>query len=587
MKPWHRKLMGLGSVMLVLGFTVHLWLSSPTAPNATIFYGGDIITMDPNVPTPAALLVENGKITGAGPLDHLRGQAPDAALHDLKGAALMPGLIEPHTHPIAAAQFATTIDVSGFTHSSRKDVIETLRREIPDTQTPWALAFGWDPVMVDDLEPPTLAELDALSPDKPLLILTQMMHDAYANSLALAAANITDDSPNPPAGEFVKDAAGKLTGTIREVGAINHLFSAMPRPPTGTNDLLLNLFLAEYARAGYTTIGVLGPVGNDADPIALLQRRLNTDGAPVQALIYALPNQLSANSTPSPDTAGTPTIGVKFWMDGSPYAGGAAVREPYEVNTLTTDRLHLKPGHTGALMISDADYAAQFYDYHKRGFQIATHVQGELAVDRVLEVAEQVLSDHPRADHRHRLEHNALITEVQLKRAHDLGFTTSFFIDHIRFYGDKLPKLFGEARAERYMPIGSALSVGHAVSVHGDHPATPIGPLRSLITLLERKPNGQDEPIGRDQTLNRMDALRAMTIHPAWQLGIENTRGSLSVGKQADLVILSASPLTEPTHKLEDIQVLATWIAGQPIDHRKTTYANAKLLMTVIKNYLF
>lgn len=587
MKPWQRKLMGFSVIALALGLSGHLWLSSPSAPYSVIFYGGDIITMDRDAPTPAALLVRDGKIAGLGSLKGLQNQAPDAELHNLKGATLMPGLIEPHTHPIAAAQFAATIDVSGFVHASRAEVMETLQREIPATQTPWALAFGWDPVMVDDLEPPTLAELDALSPDKPLLILTQMMHDAYANSLALAAANITDDSPNPPAGEFVKNTNGELTGTIREVGAINHLFSAMPKPPAGTNDLLLNLFLAEYARAGYTTIGVLGPVGNDADPIVLLRRRLGAHGAPVQALVYALPHQIAASNVPSPPNANTPVIGVKFWMDGSPYAGGAAVREPYEVNALTTKRLHLQPGHSGALMISDKDFAAQFRDYHMRGFQIATHVQGELAVERVLDVAEKILMEHPRADHRHRLEHNALITDTQLARAHALGFTTSFFIDHIRFYGDKLPKLFGAERADRYMPIGTAQAAGHMVSVHGDHPATPIAPLRSLVTLLERTPNGQNTSIGNNQKLSRMDALRAMTINPAWQLGINDTRGSLATGKQADMVILSNNPLNTPVNQIEQIEVLSTWISGQPVDRRTTTYTNAKLLMAVIKNYLF
>ena len=562
-----------------------LWMAPPTAPEEMIFHGGNIVTMDEATPSTEALLVQGGVITGLGTLTEMRASAPDATLMDLAGQTLMPGLIEPHSHPIAAAQFSATIDVSGFNHTDRAGVMQTLADNVDDTPGPWAVAFGWDPVMIDDLEAPTLAELDALSPDKPLLILTQMMHDAYANSAALEAAGIGPDTPNPAAGEFVRDGNGALTGTVREVGAINHLFAAMPRPPAGTNDLLLNLFMGEYARAGYTTVGVLGPVGYDPDPIGLLKRRSGA-GAPVQTMIYALPNQLSETTQPQTRGGTAPVVGVKFWMDGSPYAGGAAVKEPYEVNTLTTERLHLKPGHSGAVMIPEDGYEAMFRDYHTRGFQIATHVQGENAIERVLDVAERVLAAHPRPDHRHRLEHAALITEGQLKRAHALGFTTSFFIDHIRFYGDKLPMLFGTERTNRYMPIGTAVEVGHTVTVHGDHPATPVGPLRSLTTILLRQANAGGDPLAPDQRLSRMDALKAMTINAAWQLGLEGSRGSLSVGKQADLLLLSGNLMTMPVDEIENTAVLGTWIKGEPVDAGPVTRTNAALLWDLLAGLL-
>lgn len=580
-----KKLLIAGGIIVAIFVGTILWLAPPTAPDRIIFHGGPIVTMEDTALSAEAILVEDGIITGLGSLEALQAQSPSASLYDLEGNTLMPGLIEPHSHPIAAAQFAATIDVSGFTHTSRADVMQTLRDNVGDTPTPWALAFGWDPVMVDDLEAPTLTELDALSPDKPLLILTQMMHDAYANSAALAAAGITADTPNPPAGEFVRDANGQLTGTIREVGAINVLFAAMPPGPAGANDLLLSLFMAQYARAGYTTVGVMGPVGADKDPIGLLKRRSGPD-APIQTMIYALPGQLTATHEPEARTGTAPVVGVKFWMDGSPYAGGAASTEPYEVNALTTERLHLKPGHIGAVMIPEDEFTRNFTEYHTRGFQIAVHVQGEEAVERVLDVAERVLANHPRADHRHRLEHNALIRADQLARAHRLGFTTSFFIDHIRFYGDKLPLLFGEERTARYMPIGTALEAGHTVTIHADHPATPIGPLRSLTTLFERKPNAGGDVIGPEQILSRTDALKAMTINAAWQLGLEGARGSLKVGKQADLVVLSQNLMTVPVDQIEATEVIGTWINGQHVDIRQTTRTNAGLLWDVLMGIL-
>lgn len=577
------------AVIAIITFAGWIWLKPATAPEKLIFTGGSIITMNPDQPTAEALYIKDGRIAGVGSLSAMRALADSsggADERDLNGATLMPGLIEPHSHSIAAAQFAATIDVSGFTHSNRAEVMQALRDGAAANSREWVLAFGWDPVMVDDLEPPTLAELDAISPDKPLLILTQMMHDAYANSTAMEAAGIVGDAANPPAGEYVRDANGKLTGTVREVGAINVLFGAMPPPPNGANDLLLNLFFAEYAKAGYTTVATVGPVGNDADPVGLLKRRAGNPRAPVQSIIYALPHQITASQTPEKNTGSVPVVGVKFWMDGSPYAGGAAVAEPYETTPLTTERLHLKPGHKGAVMIPVSDYERQFADYHSRGFQIATHVQGELAVERVLEVAERVLAANPRADHRHRLEHNALITADQLARAHALGFTTSFFIDHVRFYGDKLPDLFGPERTDRYMPISTALSTGHRVTVHSDTPATPVGPLRSLVTMLARQPNAGGPVVGAGEILTREQALRALTINGAWQLGLEGERGSLEEGKQADLVLLSNNLMTVPVDDIENTKVLGTWIYGQPVDTRQTTLTNAGLLWDIIIGYI-
>lgn len=580
-----KKLLIAAGILVALFVGISLWLAPPSAPNKMIFHGGPIVTMEDAAPTAEAILVEDGIITGLGSLAELKAQSPDASLHDLEGNTLMPGLIEPHSHPIAAAQFAATIDVSGFTHNSRAEIMQTLRDNVDDTPTPWALAFGWDPVLVDDLEAPTLAELDELAPDKPLLILTQMMHDAYANSAALAAAGITADTPDPMGGEFIRDKDGNLTGTVREVSAIQALFAGMPTPPDGANDLLLNLFMSNYARAGYTTVGVTGPVGRDKDPIALLKRRSGL-GAPIQTIIYALPHQLTAESVPEARDGIAPLIGIKFWMDGSPFAGGAASSEPYEVNTLTLNRLHLKAGHKPHPMLPVGEFEALFRDHHNRGFQIAVHVQGEVAIERVLNVAERVLAHYPRTDHRHRLEHNALIRPDQLARAHRLGFTTSFFIDHIRFYGDKLPLLFGAERTARYMPIGTALEAGHKVTIHADHPATPIGPLRSLTTLLQRTPNAGGNVIGPEQILNRTDALKAMTINAAWQLGLEDARGSLKVGKQADLVVLSQNLMTVPVDQIEDTEVVGTWIYGQPVDTRQTTRANAGLLWDVLMGML-
>ncbi|MFC4348088.1 amidohydrolase [Kordiimonas lipolytica] len=572
--------------VIIIAFGAYIWLAPPAQHDETLFYGGDVVTVTGG--TANALLVRDGRIVAVGDYGSVAEQATDAATRvDLMGRALLPGLIEPHTHPVATAQFGATVDVSGFTHSTRASIMTALEEAADGfTANGWIMAFGWDPVMVDDLTAPTPAELDAIAPEKPLVILTQMMHDAYANSAALRAAGITETTPNPMGGEFIKDENGRLTGVVREVSAIKALFANAPKPPLGANDLLVNLQLGAYARAGFTTIAAAGLVGSGDDLPGLMKRLTGAKDAPVQAVTYGLPHQIPASG--GPEDAQTPgaIIGVKFWMDGSPYAGGAAFAEPYETTDLTTGRLHLEPGHMGALNHETSTFRKVFEAYHKRGYQIAVHVQGERAVGRVLDVVESVLADYPRTDHRHRLEHNALISREQLQRAARLGMTTGFFVDHVTFYGHRLPELVGEARTARYMPTRTALDAGLRISLHSDNPATPIGPLRTFKAAITRQPRRSGPQVAPDQALTPLEALRAMTIDAAWQLGLDRERGSLEVGKAADLVLMSANPLTVDPARIEDIRVEATWIGGRQVDARKTTRTNAGLVWDMLMGML-
>lgn len=578
---WLKRLI-FGVLFLLVAIAAGLYFISapPETSDELLFVGGPIITMAGNQ-TPEALLVKNGKISALGSRAELEAKLSDTAIIiDLKGDALLPGLIEPHTHPIASALLGSAVDVSGFSHNSREEVMATLRKAIDGPQlTEWVVAFGWDPIMVADLTAPTLAELDELSPDRPLLILTQMMHDAYVNSAGLKAAGVTRDTPDPQGGHFLHDANGELSGTVREVSAINVLTQALPKPPAGLTALLVNNQLNRYAKAGYTSIGVLGAVGRSDDPIGLLENL--SQRSTVRSVVWALPNQLTVTSKPTQGEKFS-LRGVKFWMDGSPFAGGAAWQEPYENSELVRTRLELPENHSPALNQQPNVFEQQFSDYHQRGFSIAVHAQGERAIDTVLNAVERVISDVPATTQLHRIEHNALITPEQLARAKQLGVELSFFIDHLWFYGDRLPEIVGETRLQRYMPLSSAIEAGHKITFHGDHPATPIAPFRSLRTAVQRQSRNGGPTLGINETIPLNKALEAMTINAARQLGMEKEVGSLEVGKVADLVRLSANPLALHPNQLATIDVKQTWLAGQPTDTRKLSRSNLRLSLSTL-----
>ena len=137
-------------------------------------------------------------------------------------------------------------------------------------------------------------------------------------------------------------------------------------------------------------------------------------------------------------------------------------------------------------------------------------------------------------------------------------------------------------RVDRYMPVGTAFREGHRATIHSDNPATPIGPLRVMRTAILRTPRKGHQAMGSSERLSIDQALRAMTTNAAWQLGIENHRGSLEAGKAADLLILSRNPMETPPEELDSIEVLGTWIDGQPVDTRRASRPNLGLALRAL-----
>ncbi len=557
-----------------------LLLRPASAPDEYILSGGTILTMDADTPKVEAVSVSHGVITGTGDLQDLQNSHPGLTVIDLHGQTLLPGLIEPHTHPIASALLGAVVDVSGFTYSNRADIMTALEGAGEAMAlTPWLIAYGWDPVAVPDLSPPTLVELDRISPERPMIVLTQMMHEAFVNTLALKAAGISMEGEPEDRHGVLRDADGRPTGVLRELDAINAVLGFVPAAADPVVEILLRRQYAAYAKAGYTSIGVTGAVGKHPDPVGLLQR-ISGDASPLRSFVYLLSEQL--DRLPLGGDAEFSIMGAKFWMDGSPFTGGAASDAPYENTELTNERLGIPHSHLAGLAMDGDKFAGEVMRLHRLGYQIAVHVQGERAVDAALSALEAAQSDMPRPNLHHRLEHNALITRDQIRKARELGVSLGFFIDHIYYYGDALPQLFGAGRANRYMPMRWAVDEGLVTTLHGDHPASPIGPLRSLRSATTRLSRSGDTQTAPEQSISTEAALMAMTLNAARQLGQEELIGSLEVGKLADFTVLSGDPMTVEPDIIADLEVTGTWKNGQPVNTGMISWLKPGLVATAL-----
>jgi len=554
-----------------------------------IFFGGHIITMHEEDPLNEAVAIHNGKISSIGKKDEImKLRTWKTKVIDLRGKTLMPGFIEAHCHPIATAILSQVVDISGFNYNSRSEILNSIRVAVKKASPEeWILAFGWDPVLVSDLHKPTLAELDSISKDTPIFILTQMMHHAFVNSAVYKAAGITIDTPNPTGGGvFQKDNQGNLNGIIYEFSALQYILDKMPKTPQGTAELLLNLQYTKYAKAGYTSISVLGPVNIAGNPLQFMEN-LSNNGSAVRSYVYPIKKQLDGSTFFNGYGNDFFKIkGIKLYMDGSPYTGGAAFSEPYLNTDLTLNRMGLKRNHRGSINFTEDSLLTTLTYYHTNNYQIAIHAQGEVAIQGILDAFTKILYNYPRSNHRHRIEHNALITKEQIVQAKELGITLSFFIDHIYYYGDQLEYIIGSKRSERFMPIQSAISVGHHATIHTDNPATPVDPFRAISTAVTRKTKNDKFILGKDERISVYDALKSITINAAWQLFEEQNRGSITIGKSADLVILSHNPLGTKNEEIKNINVISTWIDGKQVNHSIYTWNNLKLILFILFNYI-
>jgi predicted amidohydrolase YtcJ len=529
--------------------------------DADLVITGSVLTVDDKHPTAEALAVAGGRIVAVGRRSDVEGlMGPDTQTVNVGDACVMPGFVEAHGHPLmeAIALSDRIVDIRPVTVRDAGAVVDAVRRESAAGGADGAYLNGWDPLLQNGLPEPTLAWLDEIAPDGPLVIIHNSGHKAYFNSHTARRAGLTRDTPDPKGAKFGRDAHGELDGTAEETGAVFPLLTGAVQP--GDYPAMLLAECARLNRAGLTTCSEMA-----FDPaFRPLVERLRGD-LTVRLRTYEISNpQMHTDATPGEGDDMLRQVGIKIWVDGSPWVGNIDLSFPY-LDTEATRTIGVTPGSCGC-----ANYTAeQLHEivgaYFPLGWPMACHVQGDAGVDTILDVYEDVLQSHPRDDHRLRLEHVGAIRPEQLQRAADLGVTCSIFVDQIHYWGDIIVDgLFGPERGSRWMPAGSAVATGMRISLHNDPPVTPEEPLRNISVALTRTaPSGR--VLAPEERLTVEQAIRAQTIDAAWQLFADDVIGSLEVGKYADMVVLSADPRTVPPERIADLEVRATFLAGRQV----------------------
>ncbi|MCK7599110.1 amidohydrolase [Microbulbifer sp. CAU 1566] len=532
-----------------------------------IFINTTVITLNPANDIAEALATKNGRIVAVGKRQDLAALAgPTTEVIDLKGKTLLPGFVAAHEHPAISAVFRNFIDMSGFRHASADAAWQALKQSIDATpKGEWVYAKGLDPVLLAGLQPPTRQQLDTLAPENPVFILAQSMHTAWVNSAALAAMEIDEQSPDPGEGSYYgRDDSGRLNGQLVEKQALEPFIAPHKSPLK-----LVSAYEAELddlRAAGYTSVASLG-----FNVPAWLARWTASDHLKPrirQFFYYRGENLAKLDGQPQTDGDAFRVLGAKFWYDGSPYSGSMVVEQPYQDSTLA-QQLGIAHGSHGEPVVTPQELQQKISELSGRGWQIASHVQGDRAAREYLQMLRDHIETLPVEDRqafiarRHRLEHGLLLGKELLPAFAALGITPSFHINHLYYYGDALQdELLGAARAEKILPLKTAFDLGMHPTLHADSPMFPAEPFSLMQTAIRRESRA-GTLIGADEAITPLQALRAMTINAAWQLGMEKDIGSLEAGKFADLVIVDKNPLTTPALHWREIRVQETRIAGR------------------------
>ncbi|XP_038067421.1 protein LONG AFTER FAR-RED 3-like [Patiria miniata] len=579
------------ALLLQLWCVVVLSLSMVLSRKADIIlFGGDIITMedgdlsrDRGKARPLeAVAIAGETIQAVGTLDEVFCHAGSKTQTVyLNQQTLMPGFIEPHTHPTVGAQIREQyITIGAATFSSYEEIRSVMVNRINElAATPnsngWGAFFGWDPELISDLPALNADVLDGFSDTIPIFVWGQNGHIAWVNHAALRAANITNTTENPIGGTFVKDQDNNPTGKLLELGAIGAVQRVMPPLEPHAFARSLEDLWRIYASAGFTTVADLLYRPN-AGLDEALRRSTDAENFPLRLALFRFKQavrDVDCTDCAAGDAGGIGEYSSRLWeagikliADGSPHSGTSAIREPYLYTPLTETLGFPDPPGYGILNFDTRTLFETVRRYHRQGKKVSIHAHGERANDQVLNVHEQVLAELPNQDNRHRLEHVGLMTEEQIERAGKLNVTLSFFVDHLRFYA-KVYKtnIFGD-RVNRWTPLSVATKNNITWTIHQDHPAFPGDPspfanMKTAITRCTR--DDPTTPYGPEYRVSIHEALKAYTVNAAWQLHLEDKVGSIQVGKKADLVVLSENPYRVDPFDLERIRVVETFVDGR------------------------
>lgn len=539
-------------------------------PNTTIYAARKIITMNPSAPLASHVAVRDGRVLGAGTLDELTSWGEHTLDERFADQVLMPGFVEGHAHAMEGSLWSRTYcgwfdrtDPEGKTWPGVKSidaVIARLTQASDAMEDPTTPLSGWqlDPIYMGN-QRVSRNDLDRVSQTRPIGVLHASGHIMNVNTKALELAGLMKTGINNPGIPLGDDGypTGELKGPEVMTPVGPHV--DFERSMLDADEDGLRRFAKLCVRTGTTTITDLAS-------------RLDPDS--VEMMLRVTGEQ----------TYPACVVPLRFFMGLSPEE---LIAEVLRLKELSTDRLRLGrikivadgsiqgfsarlrwPGyHNGApnglWYIAPEQLSEIFHRALEAGVQVHTHTNGDQATQLVLEKLAPALQTHPHPDHRFTLQHCQLADAAQFRQAAKLGMCVNLFANHHFYWGDEHYTLtVGPDRATRMNACRTALDAGVPLAIHSDAPVTPLGPLFTAWSAVNRiTASGRVQ--GEEERISVADALWAITMGAAYTLHMDGEIGSIETGKKADFAVLEDDPTACDPGALKDIGVWGTVQGGR------------------------
>jgi len=548
--------------LLVIFSTAHIYGQSPT-----LYFNGDIITMEGDKPQYAeALVQEDGKIAFVGSLAEAEKQFAQATRMNLKGKTLLPGFIDGHAHFDNFGIQAIGAPILPPPDAGAKD-IPTLINILKEWNTPenraltgWIFGVGFDDSVLEEKRFPTKHDLDKVSTEFPIMIIHISGHFAVVNSKALEILGIDADTPDPEGGIIRREGNNEPNGVLEELAGIPYYGKALtPASPEAAQ----SIFDAGQEMAlsyGYTTAQEGRAMGNHEGLVKKAEAgKLKLDV--VSYIDYQFVDKYMDSKWNSKDYDNHYRIGgMKVTLDGSPQGRTAWRTQPYLIPPDGAE-----PDYKGYPAIpNDSVVIALYKKAFKNNWQVLTHGNGDAAMDQMIRTMKPAIEEFGNDDRRSVLIHGQYIREDQLDAYKDLDVIVSLFPLHTFYWGDWHKQIIGDSLGNIISPTRTALDKGIKLTIHTDAPVALPNLMRMAGISVERK-SRSGKVIGVDEKLTPYETLKGITEWSAYQHFEEDRKGTLEVGKFADMVVLDKNPLKVPEEEIKNIVVLETYKEGEQV----------------------
>lgn len=541
-------------------------LTPPPPPlSDVILTNGDIITLDDKRPAAQAIAIKGTKIIAVGKSKDIlaRWKSEGTEVVDLAGKTVVPGFVQAWGElsrlglasvaaPLQSPPEGQVADVNGLIRALREWGRGDLAQRFG-----WIVGVGYDDSRLREQRPLSRTDLDAVARDKPVLIVHASGRQVVLNSEALKLVGIDRDSVAPPAGTIGRWPGSKEPDGVLDGAAAAAVLGSLPKLPKDERMAMIQQGQSLLLQNGYTTAieGRATP-----DDLALYTEAADVGVLKLDVAFYA--DLASAGSVlknhksigPKYYKSRLRLAGVSFALDGSAEDRSAWLTQPYQLPP--PGKRSGFAGYPGATPEAAAELADRAY---ANGWQVAVQANGDAAIDQFLSAIRAAAAKHPGKDRHPLLVGAQVIRDDQLDALKETGTSVSFAPQRLALSKLALADyLLGPERTARFAPAGSTRQHGVLTLLHADPTLAAGSPLGVMAAAIKR-------PAGDDQQLAPLDALKALTLLPARQLGEEKIKGSIAPGKLADLAVLSANPLKTPADKLGEIRVTGTIKEGATV----------------------